>query len=188
MLTRTPEYSPQSRINSARSVGVEDQSVVHGNRGNPDGEGEQRVAVIVEVDGQEVDVPGGPARAERREQRAALEHQGIPRATRGQPRQKAFQDVQVQQFLRGPVLAACLVLQIQVGAPCLIGSRGSRHSMTSRAARSGGCARGQASAIASRWAGWEPGWRSHRRSASIARSVPLIPRVRKASMMLRSAL
>jgi hypothetical protein len=65
-----------------------------------------------------------------------------------------------------------LLAKVEIRQACLGGSRGSTHSMTSRACRSGVSARGKCSARLTSSAGLRPGVRSQRRSASQAMSLP----------------
>jgi hypothetical protein len=124
----------------------------------------------------DVDVAGRAARVVGSEQHAAFEHQSVGVRGSGEPREEAFECVELMQFVGRTLLSAGQVLQIQVGAALDGGPSGSPagggHSRISSVERSAGSAFGNARAIARSVVGCVPGWRSHRRSASTAVSVP----------------
>lgn len=109
------------------------------------------------------------------QQCAAFEDQLVRVGRAGQPRKESFQCVELVQLVGGPAAPAGQVLQVEVGAAGA-GRPGRSpwpgHSRTCSAARRAGSAFGKDRAMASRALGWVCGWRSQRRNASTAMSLP----------------
>ena len=144
------------------------------------------LGVVGDIETSEVDILGRSTRVERGEQNPALEHEAFPHVADGQPGEEPFEHVELEQFLSGPASAARLILEVEVSVARRRTSHHPAHSRISNVSRSPVCVRGNDLANASNSDGWPPR-RSHRLSASLARSAPSRWRIRKASMMLRSA-
>jgi hypothetical protein len=148
---------------------------------------EGSIHVALESLSLQIDVAGRSTLPESGPQNPALQHKLLGEPRTGEPVEKRLQDLQMQQLINRPLALPSHRAQIEVDTPRSRRPTRSTHSRTSNARRTAGSAPAKCAASSTSCAGLLPGFRSHRRKASHARSVPCKWRILMTSTMERSA-
>ena len=169
-----------------RVIGIEDQTVVHGDSGNLSHDCQRSCGAVLEHTGRQINVAGRSTSLQRSQQHSALQDKIFGVFGSRKSIEETLQGVKLNEFVSWSCRSSCTTLQVEIAPAghCILGR--TRHSTISSALRTARSAPCRDLATSSSAAGLAPLRLSQRRSASQATSPPSRCRSRMTSMRERS--